>query len=191
MSLENKIIDYNIHKEDILHWVNLKGEYRYENIIDFLEKNNIECTWKHVSDYIKYDKRILINCFKYFTFLEEFYRSYVIQYHIIDKDNLKNYYFSTAIDNYLQIKENKAYEDIDLALLEKEKKTIIDLRNTVVHNNILLINKYNEKSLKEALVILVNILPKSYRKGYISDINKCKRNLAVDQWFINLTMRDS
>ena len=65
MSIENQIVDYKDNIEDIEHWVTLKGEFRYETIIAFLKEKGIECTWKNVTNYIKYDKRILVNSFKY------------------------------------------------------------------------------------------------------------------------------
>lgn len=55
--LEEKIIDYKEYVQEILHWVNLKGEYRYLTIIEFLKKKNIECTWNNVTYYIKYEKK--------------------------------------------------------------------------------------------------------------------------------------
>ena len=86
--LEEKIIDYKEHEEEILHWVNLKGEYRYLTIIEFLKKKNIECTWNNVTYYIKYDKRILINSFKYIVFLEELYKSFIKKHKTINQGNL-------------------------------------------------------------------------------------------------------
>ena len=52
MSLENEIIDYCKNKNEIEHWVLLKGEYRYKRIITFLIENNIECTWENITYYI-------------------------------------------------------------------------------------------------------------------------------------------
>ena len=74
MKLENEIIDYDENKKDILHWTKLKGEYRYFSIIEFLKGKNIKCTWNNVTNYIKYDKRILINSFKYIVFIEKLYK---------------------------------------------------------------------------------------------------------------------
>ena len=77
MFLEEMVVDYTENKEDIKHWTTLKGEYRYERIINFMKKNNIPCTWKNVTNYVKYDKRLLINIFKYIVFIEEFYKSMI------------------------------------------------------------------------------------------------------------------
>lgn len=91
--LEEKIIDYKEYVQEILHWVNLKGEYRYLTIIEFLKKKNIECTWNNVTYYIKYDKRILINSFKYIVFLEELYKSFIKKHKIINQGNLLRFEF--------------------------------------------------------------------------------------------------
>ena len=114
MFLENKIIDYKDNESDILHWVQLKGEYRYHSIIDFLYKEGIECSWKNITNYIKYDKRLLINSFKYIVFLEELFKSFVIQYLEIKQSIVIKYSFSTVLDKYLSIGEKANYDGIDL-----------------------------------------------------------------------------
>ena len=136
--LEERIIDYKQHEQEILHWINLKGEYRYLAIIEFLKNKNIECNWNNVTYYIKYDKRILINSFKYIVFLEELYKSFIKKYKLINQGELLRFEFGRALDEYLSIGEEANYDDIDLQLLLKEKKTINEFRNSVVHNKILL-----------------------------------------------------
>lgn len=186
MSLERKIIDYNQNKDDILHWVNLKGEYRYLEIIQFLGEQNIEPTWANVTRYIKYDKRILINAFKYIIFLEELYKSFIMKYKEFNQGDLLRFEFKRSLDEFLSLGDIVNYDLIDLNLLKNEKVTITQFRNSVVHNKILLRRKYNGKSLEEVINIFVKILPRSYRNGFINDINGCHKNLLDNLWHIEV-----
>ena len=58
MNFEKEIIDYEENKVDIEHWMLLKGTFRYKKIIEFLKSQNITRSWKNITNYIKYDKRI-------------------------------------------------------------------------------------------------------------------------------------
>ena len=184
--LKNEIIDYKQHEKEIYHWVNLKGEYRYQAIIDFLKKKNIICSWNNVTYYIKYDKRILINSFKYIVFLEELYKSFIKQNKDVKQSKLLRYEFRKALDEYLSIGDKANYDDINLELLIAEKDTINSFRNKVVHNKMLLNNSYNGKTLEEVLNIFVKILPKSYRTGYIHDMNSCSKGITDTSWHIEI-----
>ena len=184
--LEKEIIDYNQHKQEIYHWVNLKGEYRYQAVIDFLKKKNIMCSWDNVTYYIKYDKRILINSFKYIVFLEELYKSFIKQNKDIKQSTLLSYEFGRALDEYLSIGDKANYDGIDLKLLIAKKDTINSFRNKVVHNKILLNHSYNGETLEEVLNIFVKILPKSYRTGFIKDMNSCSKGITDTSWHIEI-----
>lgn len=184
--LEKEIIDYKQHEKEICHWVNLKGEYRYQAIIDFLKKKNIICSWNNVTYYIKYDKRILINSFKYIVFLEELYKSFIKQNKDVKQSELLRYEFKKSLDEYLSIGDKANYDDIDLKLLIAEKDTINLFRNNVVHNKILLTHLYNDKTLEEVLNIFVKILPKSYRAGYVKDMNSCSKGITNKSWHIEI-----
>lgn len=189
MSLENEIVDYLANEKDIKHWVILKGEYRYKSIIEFLKKKNIDCTWANITRYIKYDKRILINSFKYLVFLEEMYKSFVLNNKHYKEKNVLSWHFEMAFSKYLEL-NNIGYEGIDLISMKNEKESINKYRNAVVHNQILVDKQFKGKSLEEVLKIFVKILPKSYRLGFIKDINDCSKNLIEDKWHIVLSSED-
>jgi len=131
--------------------------------------------------------QILINSFKYIVFLEELYKSFIIQYSDIEQDKLLKLDFSVTLDKYLSLKDKANYDGIDLELLKKEKRTINSYRNQVVHNKIILCDKYEEKTLEETLKIFIRILPISYRNGFIKDINACSKNLVETLWHIELS----
>ncbi len=184
MFLEDEIIDYEDNKQDIEHWVTLKGEYRYKSIIGFLKSKNIECNWKNITYYIKYDKRILINSFKYIVFLEEMYKSFITKFN--PKMKISRMYFHSAYLGYLSLGENAVYDGVDLDAMKKYKKSINSFRNKVVHNNILLNQCFNGVSLEEVLNQFKSILPDSYKEGFVKNINDCSKGLPVDCWHINM-----
>lgn len=189
MSLENEIVDYKKHQLDIEHWVTLKGEYRYKSIIGFLRANNIDCTWDNVTYYIKYDKRLLINSFKYVVFLEEMYKSFILNTNQFNSKEVLRWHFEKTLHEYLRL-NNNGYDGIDLLLMKNEKESINRFRNAISHNQILIGQTFKGKSLEEVLQIFVKILPKSYRKGFISDINSCSKGLIEDKWHITLSLEE-
>lgn len=186
MSLKNKIIDYAQYEKEINHRVLLKGEYRYQDIIDFLKKQNISCTWENVTCYIKYDKRILINSFKYIVFLEELYKAFIVKSFEITRKDALNLSFSGALNKFLSKDNISNYDEMDIETLAKEKDSIIKFRNCVVHNKILLIQNFKGKTLKEILNIFTKILPKSYKAGFIKDINNCSKDITENLWHIEI-----
>ncbi len=188
MSLEKEIIDYKENLEDIQHWVTLKGEIRYEKVIEFLKSNNIACTWKNLSSYMRYDKRILFNVFKYIVVLEEMYKAFVARYKEKTKTNVWNSTFAIAYSEFLKLQKDNKYGNISIQTMKKEQKSINCFRNCVVHNKILLNRKFEKKTLEEILNIFVSILPQEYRQGFVSDINGCANGLVEDSWHITINL---
>ena len=187
MLLEKEIIDYKDNVNDIEHWVYLKGYYRYTAIIRFLKKKHIECTWDNVTNYIKYDKRLLINSFKYIVFLEEMYKATIKRMN--HKKSVINMSFRRSYEMYVEIGEQ--YDDVDLETMNKYKEQIISFRNAVVHNKILLGRRFRELDLEDLTKNLIVIIPKSYREGFIKDILNCSIGLAnCNSIFANLLMID-
>lgn len=186
MSLEKEIVDYQQNIEDIQHWIILKGELRYEMIITFLKQKSIECSWKNISDYMRYDKRILLNVFKYIIVLEELYKSFVVKQKGRMNNRVWNKTFDNAYLDFLALGKKANYDNIDLKLMETERETIRQFRNGVVHNKILINRKFNKKTLEEALNIFIQILPEHYRDGFIKEINNCSKELVEQSWHIVL-----
>ena len=146
MLLEKEIIDYKENFQDIKHWVTLKGEVRYEKIINFLQEKGIECSWKNVSSYLRYDKRILFNSFKYLVVLEELYKSFVVREKGKTNTNVWNANFAYAFSEFLKLGTKAHFENINISLMKKEQKSINTFRNYVVHNKILLNRKFNKRT---------------------------------------------
>ncbi len=179
MMLKNSIVDYNLNEADIKHWVELKGEFRYLVIIDVMKEKGIPTTWENVTNCVKYDKRLLINIFKYIVFLEEYYKSKLFEIKKIEKDKLILYEFSKTVREFLKIRNVNVFDNMDLNILSSEVDSIIDFRNSVVHNKILIGQTFKGKPLQEMLDIYSKILPESYREGYLNDVIKCDNNLNI------------
>ena len=186
MSIIDEIVDYKENEENIKHWTALKGEFRYGRIIDFMKKNNVPRAWKNVTNYVKYDKRILINTFKYIVFLEEYYKSMIYKYKRVNADKLIEMQFRPTVNMYLSIGKKANFDKMNLSLLKNNKETVIQLRNSVVHNKILLDGTFDKNDLKTGLNFLEKILPESYREGFKKDINSCTKGLVEEYWHIEL-----
>lgn len=68
MSAKEKIIDYTEHSAEIEKWLALKGETKYLRFAELLTKNGISVEWQTLKDTYRYDKRLLVNIFKYLSF---------------------------------------------------------------------------------------------------------------------------
>ncbi len=182
MFLENKIIDYTENEEDIKHWITLKGEYRYLIIIDVMKKYGITTTWENVTNIVKYDKRLLINIFKYIVFLEEYIKSIIFRYNKTEKDKILKYEFRKALNEFIAIPNIQLYDNMNIELMKVNSERIIQFRNSVVHNKILVGQLFEKQPLKSMIDIYSRILPESYRKGFKKDIIDCDKDLNVARY---------
>lgn len=184
MSIELKIIDYNFYKQDIDHWIELKGETKYLEFVKIMEENHIEITWETLKDTYRYDKRLLVNCFKYLSFYEEFLRAQVWNISQENYKNLESKCIIKVIEEVIHLEDKIRYKDFNLQVLKESKNYINYLRNRVMHNKIVLSSVKNKKNIKELLVVFKNCLPETYKNGFVSDINKCCKELKIDERII-------
>lgn len=194
MALKDLITDYEENKDDIIKWTTLKGEYRYKKLIEFLKSNKIPLEWKNITNYMKYDKRILYNSFKYIVVLEELFKSMIAKNSLYREEDLLTMDFKTALEKLLSLNKKVEFDGIDYDLLKKEKGAINSFRNAVAHNKMLLNRKYRGpeeynnhipgKTLVEVLDIYKRIIPESYRTGFCNDIYNSKNGLDIDSRFI-------
>jgi len=180
VELKKRIVDYDANKEEADKWLNLKGVAKYEQFADILDNNNIEITWKFLDDLVRYDKRLLINIFKYLSFYEDYLRALIWNIDKVDYNKLKKSYLKEVIEEVLK-KEKLLNTDIDFDSLKKGKKAINSLRNRVSHNKIILDFNLDGLNLKQALIYFKNILPKNYQNGFIKDINNCVKELNISE----------
>ena len=112
------------------------------------------------------------------------YKSFISKFSPNNK--ITNMNFQSAYCGYLSLGKKAFFDGVDLNAMQVYKKYINSFRNKVVHNNVLLNQKFNGVSLTEVLKQFIQILPKSYRNGFISDINSCSKGLLEDYWHIKL-----
>lgn len=194
MALKDLIADYDENEQDIIKWTTLKGSYRYIKMIKFMKKNKLSLDWQNVTNYMKYDKRILYNSFKYIVVLEELFKSLIAKNSTYKEEELLTMDFKAALSKLLSLNKIIEFDGINFDIMKKEQGAINSFRNAVAHNKMLLERKYigseefkkhiPGKNLQEILEIYKQIIPESYRKGFISDMYKSSINLYIENRFI-------
>lgn len=179
MSAREEIIDYLTHSEEIEKWLALKGETKYMRFANILNANGIAVEWNVLKDTYRYDKRLLVNIFKYLSFFEEFLRAQIWNISPIRYRKLEEASLMDIINTVIELKDNVNYVGFSVGVLESNKNHINCLRNRVSHNKIILESVKNGKTLKELLIAFKETLPESYRCGFANDINNCKKNLKL------------
>lgn len=194
MALKDLIADYDENEQDIIKWTTLKESYRYIKMIKFMKKNKLSLDWQNVTNYMKYDKRILYNSFKYIVVLEELFKSLIAKNSTYKEEELLTMDFKAALSKLLSLNKIIEFDGINFDIMKKEQGAINSFRNAVAHNKMLLERKYigseefkkniPGKNLQEILEIYKQIIPESYRKGFISDMYKSSINLYIENRFI-------
>ncbi len=179
MSANEVIKDYNEHCAEIEKWIALKGEQKYLRFVKLLIANNITVEWCVLIDLYRYDKRLLITLFKYLSFFEEFLRAQIWNFSKINYKKLEDAYLNKTIDEVIKNKNLITTVDFSLDILSKNQGIINYLRNRVSHNKIILESKTNGLAIKDLLTAFKETLPKSYQRGFITDINKCANKLNL------------
>lgn len=179
MSAREKIIDYNENKEEIEKWLALKGETKYMRFAELLTENDIPLKWVTLKDTYRYDKRLLVNVFKYLSFFEEFLRAQIWNINKTSYKKIERSSLFEMIDEILTIKDKIDYSGFSIAALEHDRDKINCLRNRVAHNKIILESEKDGANIKDILNAFKNCLPESYQQGFASDINKCVGGLNI------------
>lgn len=180
MQIEKEIIDYQDHKKEIDKWVSLKGEKKYLEFIKVLKNQDLEITWKKLDDTFRYDKRLLINLFKYLSFLEDYFRAIVWNYSNKAYKKIEGSYLKEVIDEVLSITDSLDIKDFDINKLKENKLYINELRNRVSHNKIIINSGIDGKDYKEMIKAFKETLPVDYQAGFIKEINNCSKGLLID-----------
>lgn len=197
--LNNLKFDNDQEKEEIKKFLNLKGEYLHKQIYDILFEWNdsVEVKYSELSSVIKYDKGLRDTLYKYLSLLEENLRAdlcrkydiddkYINEKfklwkdHLIEKSNTEksNLYFRLDIEfgHLIELIEKvNLYDNSRIAKIKKAK----DLRNKVMHHNLLMLGMSKNKTESLARIKLINdwieilydLLPIDYKRGFESSIN--------------------
>ncbi len=148
-------------RQEAGHYLDLKGDMYYINMINFLESNNIKIrgnegkiNYRTVADFYRYDKRIRKIVYKYIGALEEYFRAYIL---------------NNNIDFIATLKKNKTrYDELLKSIKEFENKnsaeqlldfSFRDTINVIIDNQseIKLFSNINEEYLKDNLNAVVNL----------------------------------
>ena len=180
MSIKERIIDYENNKEEIDKWIALKGEQKYNEFAQLLEINGVDCTWDALDTLCRYDKRLLVNVFKYMSFFEDYIRAKVWNngnksYKSVESQELR--------ETITVLGETKV-RDEQLNFIVTNVEYICKLRNQISHNKIMLLCEKDGKYLKELLKVFREALPKDYQEGFTKDINSCVKRLNLNSKMI-------
>lgn len=163
--LKDRIIDYDANKEEADRWLNLKGIAKYEQFADILDENNIEITWKNIDDLVRYDKRLLINIFKYLSFCEDYLRALIWNINKASYNKLERGYLNDVIEEVLE-NESLLTTKIDFDSLKSGRDAINSLRNRVSHNKIMLNFNSNSLDLKASINSFEKFITKRLSKWF-------------------------
>ena len=184
MSAKIEIIDYNLHANEIEHWIALKGETKYVRFASLLKAKGAAVEWNVLKDTYRYDKRLMVNIFKYLSFFEEFLRAQIWNVSQTSYEKLESEFLSKVMAEVVRLKEQIHYDGFSIELLSKNKDLINHLRNCVSHNKIILETQTDGSDIKEILISFMKTLPKTYQHGFSSDINKCANGLNIPSCLI-------
>ena len=178
MLIENVVIDFEDNAEEIKKWVALKGETKYLRFAELLKEKGVPVKWVILKDTYRYDKRLLVNCFKYLSFLEEFLRAQLWNFTQTSYENIETDFLFNIMTAVIENGDKIKYEGFSVDFLKDNKEKVNYLRRRVAHNKIMLEGD-SVYELCELLSALKVVLPDSYINGFVSDINKCVVGLNI------------
>lgn len=203
--LENVIINESDEKNAEIFLCS-KGFVKHSLIKNYLlsrsDTNTVEYT--AIATTYRYDKRVRNILFKYISYLEEFYRGKILDLYYYNTDQtfwtskvkywlgkyendldraLEKIEFSELINQIKKIKELSSEVFPKIPHLNDNLSGLIDLRNAVMHNKLLILfNDYkicfDENGLDSATLTsniknLVVFLPSGPKEKCIKEINDC------------------
>lgn len=174
MDIRNRITDYHQNIDEIEKWLKIKGETKYSQFADILDSWNEPVLWERLSNLYRYDKRLLVNIFRYMSFYEEFLRA-IIWNNCPQKtyEDLKNKYLKDVIIEVLKI--DSISDELWFYNLNKNKDYVNRLRNDVSHNKIILQTNLDDKNYLEIIRMFSDVLPSDYKVNFIKEIEDCKK----------------
>ena len=161
-----------------------KGEQKYLQFADILKEYGQPVTWQNISELYRYDKRLLINLFKYLSFFEEYLRAQVWNASEIEYKKLSEKCLKDAVDLVIELKDSVACEAGFMDRLVANRDYINGLRNRVSHNKIMLNYVKDGKKIGDMILLFKKTLPFDYQKGFASDINSCAKGLRISDLLI-------
>lgn len=193
-------------KDDFQNYYRTRGygiyKVTYESILAVNGNSNIE--YKVFSGFIRYDKSIRDQLYKYLAMYEEVLINNICEkYKYIGKTPIENGSFNCILKNNLIIEDETCYDmeffyKVRLTLgglfrllnmlvsrnnLSKEQKNTLELRNMVMHHKFLLIDLENEITLenlnkrKKYIINLIDSFLQQIPSSYKESLLESIRNL--------------
>ena len=181
LTRKETISDYDENKGEIEHWFSIKCEQKYIRFAELLRNNGEETTWVNVRDLYRYDKRLIFNCFRYISFLEEYLRATIVR-NSVDKDikynELQEMFLPQLFDSIISMNEQGLFNYDNC--LKDDLSSVRELRNCISHNRIVL-----ETDYKSEIAALRNLLPSDYKNKFEDEIRTAVNGLSVsDSWTV-------
>ncbi|ULQ58533.1 hypothetical protein K7I13_08090 [Brucepastera parasyntrophica] len=179
MSIREEIIDYDKNKEEIEKWLFVKGEDKYAEFLKIIKECQLPTTWKNISDLYRYDKRLLVNCFEYFAFFEEYLRAIILREdknETYESINKKGVTFGPLSNKLSGLNQEIISHYFDTENTREKLASVQDLRNHVAHNQIIIKLDY-----KNYIADFHDLLPEAYRRGFMMDIMACEKGLSIPE----------
>lgn len=189
-----------------------KGIFIHNKIKEKLQSfigSNKKITYSQIASIYRYDKRIRFVLYKYISYLEEYLRSIILDNYCYNNNFNQDFWICKLKKEFNKYKnleialENLSFRDLTsqvIALpnelvpktfknnkyLKQNLNSLIDLRNSVMHNKFLLfhvgykkckfIDKPSGSTLRHNIYNLACFLPNNVSISLFDNINKCREN---------------
>lgn len=212
----DKLIVGDDEMRDFEKYIEIKGVYLYKQIYDVLTTYCSDLiTYNELSNVIRYDKNLRDILYKYLATFEEYLRAKLfLKYDVANREHMyigqeglkrlksdiqlktdntvSNLYFCFQLELGASIKLLEHIKMYDASTII-ELREIKELRNQVMHHNVLVlgqsINKEqaerNLQTLKRRLALLCKHLPEEYRKGFQKSIESLNINRKTGQRYLD------
>lgn len=191
-------IDYSASEEkEIDKYLILKGPDRYFEILEIYQRKvkDHRPTWREISSFYRYDKRICFLLLRYFSMFEEYLRALLLKnashlqpgsYAPNEKGKFEAFYCklsntakrhqSETFYGCLELTHFSTLVDLYLLLptcyshflaniLSSSRTVLVALRNAVAHGRFLFGSDYDGKPLDKAIELFGNSLPRDFGLG--------------------------
>lgn len=211
-----KLVLSKNEQNDFEKYTTIKGVYLHKQIYDVLLTHNTEqVSYYELSSVIRYDKNLRDKLYIYLATFEESLRAELFSNY--DVETTKTVYKGkkglNKLKNDIREKANTNFSNLyscfelelgpSIELLEylnisdentiNELKQIKDLRNSVMHHNVLVLGKATNKKeaednlnvLRKQIALLSKHLPHDYQSGFQRDINSLNLNTKTGKPYLD------
>ncbi len=211
-----KLVLSESEQDSFEKYVTIKGIYLHKQIYDVLLTYNAEqVSYYELSSIIRYDKNLRNKLYIYLATFEENLRAELFSKFDVENKNVV-YQFKTGLDelkkaikrktnvgfSYLyycyQLELGRTIELFEYLKMYDENtinelNQIKNLRNSVMHHNVLVLGKATNKEeakenlnvLRKQIALLSKHLPHDYQSGFQRDINRLNLNTKTEKSYLD------